>query len=455
MQKMYKSIRNAVFTLLALALLVGFSPLTAQASDDIRVTIDGAAVTFEGQGPIIVDGRTLVPVRGVFEQLGFTPVWDRDARTATLTREDYTIVITIDSATFTTNGAAHTLDVPAQIMNGSTMLPLRAVLESVGYELNWDSATRTVLITSRATSGTPTAPPLAPPSAPAASPADTNAPPSGPALVGVYVAENRTLDPSIMEFFGNGTFSITTAYADIDLEFDIPGYFSVYGSYVVNEAAQTITLSFTEEDLLTAVISIVDTLMEHTLDEMIAEELGDLANNEALVDAFLTLVSLMIDEMVDELATVLLAEMVEEFEEIVLTFGDNFDRLYDGDFVFVRQHGNIPPVQPAAAPAATTPPATTTPPASQAAPATDQSLVGTWIWLGTPFYVFYANGEGTMVDSPINWTASNGILSICVTPSACGDNCPLPMSWYYEISGNELTLTSTSIPDMTYTYTRG
>ena len=58
----------------------------------------------------------------------------------------YVSVITIDSASFTANGASHTLDVPAQIIGGSTMLPIRAVLESVGYNLSWDESTRTVTI---------------------------------------------------------------------------------------------------------------------------------------------------------------------------------------------------------------------------------------------------------------------------------------------------------------------
>lgn len=160
MKKLCNAVRKMAAAVVVAALVLGVMPLAVQADSAIRVTIDGAEVTFEGQGPVIVDGRTLVPVRGVFEQLGFEPIWDGEARTATLTREDYVIVITIDSAAFTTNGETYTLDVPAQIMNDSTMLPLRAVLESVGYELEWDDDTRTVLITSAAEQ---TAPPLAPP----------------------------------------------------------------------------------------------------------------------------------------------------------------------------------------------------------------------------------------------------------------------------------------------------
>jgi len=133
-----------LFTLLA-AVLLAF-PLTTNADGQINVMVDGHYIIFENQPPLNIDGRILVPVRGVFESLGFTPTWDSATRTATLTRHDFTIVITIDSNVFTTNGTRFYLDVPAQIIGGSTMLPIRFVLESVGYDLTWDSAANTVQI---------------------------------------------------------------------------------------------------------------------------------------------------------------------------------------------------------------------------------------------------------------------------------------------------------------------
>jgi len=118
-------------------------------NNPINVTIDGQQVNFPVQQPTIVDGRTLVPVRGVFEALGFTVGWNNSTRTATLARSSHVVVITIDSDTFTTNGTSHTLDVPAQIIGGSTMLPIRAVVESVGYYIDWDAVTNTVIISRR------------------------------------------------------------------------------------------------------------------------------------------------------------------------------------------------------------------------------------------------------------------------------------------------------------------
>ena len=122
--------------ILALGMVVLFAlvfipAMMVYANNQIRVTVEGQPVNFAGQQPVIVDGRTLVPVRGVFETMGFDVGWNPEVRQVTLLRANDVVVITIDSATFTANGASHTLDVPAQIINGSTMVPLRAILESV------------------------------------------------------------------------------------------------------------------------------------------------------------------------------------------------------------------------------------------------------------------------------------------------------------------------------------
>ena len=133
----------AVALALAMSLIPAF---VAHADDDVRVTIDGQDVAFPDQRPVIIGGRTLVPVRGVFEGLGFEVGWDDDTRAAVLVRHDFTVIIPIGSYAFTVNGRAYNLDVPAQIIGGRTMLPLRLPLESVGYAVDWDAAARTVVI---------------------------------------------------------------------------------------------------------------------------------------------------------------------------------------------------------------------------------------------------------------------------------------------------------------------
>lgn len=115
-------------------------------ANEVSVIIDGQRVEFVGQGPTVVDERTLVPIRGVFETLGFDVDWDYYANAAILMSDEHTVVIPIGSNTFTTNGVEHELDVPAQIINERTMVPIRSVLESVGHYVGWNETAGAVMV---------------------------------------------------------------------------------------------------------------------------------------------------------------------------------------------------------------------------------------------------------------------------------------------------------------------
>ena len=154
--------KRLVTTVLALIMVLTLIPTTVLANDNISVTIDGQSVVFVDQQPVIIDGRTLVPARGAFEALGFVPTWDGSTQTATLTRADYTVVLTVGSASFTTNGTRHQLDVAAIMLNGRVMLPLRAVLESIGISpdnIGWDGTNRAITIVTDANVTPPTTTP--------------------------------------------------------------------------------------------------------------------------------------------------------------------------------------------------------------------------------------------------------------------------------------------------------
>lgn len=111
--------------------------VSAQPAQNIRVTVDGRVVNFTDQAPVAVEGRTLVPVRGVFQEMGFEVVSNRSAQTVVLTRGYDTIIFLMDSDIFTVNGAAHTLEVPAQNIGGRAMIPLRAVVQAIGYNVEF------------------------------------------------------------------------------------------------------------------------------------------------------------------------------------------------------------------------------------------------------------------------------------------------------------------------------
>ncbi|MCL2197422.1 MAG: copper amine oxidase N-terminal domain-containing protein [Defluviitaleaceae bacterium] len=133
---------------MAMIMLVLLSATQVYA-DNIRVLVDGEALQFRDQVPIIVDERTLVPIRFVFETLGFEVEWDTTTQTAVITRPGDMITVTVGSNIFVTSGVEHTLDVAAEIIGGRIMVPLRFPLESVGYRLAWDGTTRTVSVYTR------------------------------------------------------------------------------------------------------------------------------------------------------------------------------------------------------------------------------------------------------------------------------------------------------------------
>ncbi len=119
----------------------------------LNVTIDGTPVRFIGTQPMAVQGRVMVPLRGVLEQMGAFVGWDAITRTVFAQKSDVDVQLPIGSRSATVNGRSVALDVPAQIIGGSTMVPLRFLGETLGAEVAWNYATRTVTIATGSDSG--------------------------------------------------------------------------------------------------------------------------------------------------------------------------------------------------------------------------------------------------------------------------------------------------------------
>jgi photosystem II stability/assembly factor-like uncharacterized protein len=129
-----------------LTLQMGSTTMQVSASDGTAdtVTLDAAPVLGAGN-------RTLVPVRAVAEAMGGTVSWDPATRTASVTVGSNTLELTLGSNIALFHGAATPIDsdpkVVPLIINGRTMLPLRFVVESLGAEVAYDQATKTITIT--------------------------------------------------------------------------------------------------------------------------------------------------------------------------------------------------------------------------------------------------------------------------------------------------------------------
>ena len=168
---------------LGLSLAVVALPVVPALAQTVRVMVDGQVMGFD-QPPVVAGGRVLVPLRGVFEHLGATVLWNQATNVVTAQRGDTQVQLAIGSRQATVNGRVVLLDVPATIVGGRTLVPLRFVSEAMGAQVDWDTATRVVTITSGVTAFSVPRPAPAPepifrqPPAPAPQPA-----PAAPSVV--------------------------------------------------------------------------------------------------------------------------------------------------------------------------------------------------------------------------------------------------------------------------------
>lgn len=116
----------------------------------ITVKINGMVQVYD-QPPVIRQGRTLVPLRGIFEAMGASVSWDGNSQTVTAIKDNTSIKMKIGNSTALKNGSEIFLDVPAELINDRTMVPVRFVSESLRAKVDWDGMTNTVLITTEFT----------------------------------------------------------------------------------------------------------------------------------------------------------------------------------------------------------------------------------------------------------------------------------------------------------------
>lgn len=140
--------RKILFLALVCLLLFNFL-VPVGAAQSIHVSIDGKNVSFtQSSGSPFIDSnsRTLVPLRAVMEQYGCAVGWDKDSYTASVTLDKTTVTVPIGKKQISINDITISTDAPAQIKNGRTYLPIRAVLEAFGAAVGWDNSSKTVTV---------------------------------------------------------------------------------------------------------------------------------------------------------------------------------------------------------------------------------------------------------------------------------------------------------------------
>lgn len=128
--------------LLIISLLIN-TGLARAADGAVYVTLDGRALRLDQPGQV-QDGRTLVPFRPIFEALGAKVSWDARSQSVSATRGQDSLLLTVGSRVVEWRGSLIKVDTPPVIVEGRTLVPLRLVAQALGLHVRWEASTRTV-----------------------------------------------------------------------------------------------------------------------------------------------------------------------------------------------------------------------------------------------------------------------------------------------------------------------
>jgi hypothetical protein len=125
------------------------NPLLSQTSDGgIRVMVDYTPIAFD-VAPYINNGRTMIPLRAVADNLGFRVDWNAKEQRVDLTnKKGVTVKLWIGKTEALQDSKPMAIDVAPEIADGRTFVPLRFVAEALGTKVAWDNPTKTAYLTS-------------------------------------------------------------------------------------------------------------------------------------------------------------------------------------------------------------------------------------------------------------------------------------------------------------------
>ena len=139
--------KKIISMLLVICLMLSVN-ITTFASDTIYVTLDGSYIEFDVK-PQIINGRTMVPIRAIFEKMGATVEWDGNTSTAICTKGDTVVKMTVNSMDMYINNQVTKMDISPVVIDGRTLAPARYVAEAFGADVQWSQKNNTVVICSK------------------------------------------------------------------------------------------------------------------------------------------------------------------------------------------------------------------------------------------------------------------------------------------------------------------
>ena len=144
--KKYAGAFLSVVILLLLGIMLNSTVLIGQASADrIQIFVNDREIHTD-VAPQIIQDRVLIPVRFIATALQAEVEWDEASKTVIITEGGKTIQLAIGQETWLNGRSVAALDVPAQIIGGRTMVPVRLVSEAFGADVQWNPDTRSVHI---------------------------------------------------------------------------------------------------------------------------------------------------------------------------------------------------------------------------------------------------------------------------------------------------------------------
>ncbi|MHB9146173.1 MAG: copper amine oxidase N-terminal domain-containing protein [Symbiobacteriia bacterium] len=141
-----QGIRNKVPVAILVAVLLAFVAAPSQGFAATPYSVGATALSIDGQPVtlvkpvLVVGGRSLLPMRSFFEMLGAKVTWDEPTQTAIAAKDGHTLAFPVNSQTIQVDGQSEPVDVPAQVIDGSTYVPIRAAAENFGYDVTWSAA---------------------------------------------------------------------------------------------------------------------------------------------------------------------------------------------------------------------------------------------------------------------------------------------------------------------------
>ena len=115
-------------------------------NDNITIKLNGEQIYFNDTQPQIVNGRTMIPLRGLFEKIGATVTWNNINKSVIIEDDLNKLVFYVNSKQYIENKQIKTLDVAPCIINERTLIPIRFLAEGLDFDISWDNTTKTVVL---------------------------------------------------------------------------------------------------------------------------------------------------------------------------------------------------------------------------------------------------------------------------------------------------------------------